>query len=745
MDLFRSNLKFSSFKKSNVSSNSNMAIPRKEIQPANIANYTNVAQPISSIDQYPNTYPILPESEAEGDFSIKEYIGIILHRKYTMLVTILLFLFAGFFTRFDFKPEYINSSKIRILEMKPTENPLEKTVKPSSNLLTPHLDNLKSTPFLTSVLPLLDTNISVLHLKNIFRVKADENSKTIEIFVQSKNPDFSEKLVSILAAAYQEYDLSIKQNSLRDYENWLEEELAKKELELNAIDINIKNFLEANPTFYKDGKAEIDQAQNQIDLINLQLTEIEKEIQLIGNEFAATDSQILSEITYDKPLQKELLNLKLERAKLLSVYGQNHRSIHQIDDKMLSIAKLIEEQADSESNTSIFISNPRYYEIRDKHQQLKTKRTLLLTRKNEIEGKLASSSAMLSAAPEIDMQFERLNRTKAMSVQAFTTLKNKLQETQMMKSSMPKEVFVMEKTNGPSKRIPKNHIGLWQSLGLGFAIGFILCLLMEKLDGTIRKSMEVKSKFGINLLSIIPHSPENRIRNFVKGQLVLGESDLEPFRRLTANINIKSGVAVAHQPSTLVTSALQGEGKTTTAAYLAITAAMKGEKVLLIDADLRRSSIHNLFNLENKSGLSEYLLGFDEYHDCIQKSNTPNLFVMPAGQEKLSLTKSVSQLKFQDLLQKSYREFDSVIIDSPPTLKVSDSLIIAPMVSQVLIVFRSEKTPFKAGEELMRQLQYINANVAGCILNDVSKAFFDRYYYDYYNYGYYDYHYEAKS
>jgi len=319
----------------------------------------------------------------------------------------------------------------------------------------------------------------------------------------------------------------------------------------------------------------------------------------------------------------------------------------------------------------------------------------------------------------------------------YFTLQEKLQDTQLKKSATPREIFLMDSADINGMLIPKKYIGFGLSLLLGLALGIGICFLIDYLDTTVQKSKDVEDKYGLKLLGLIPKDNEGSHKErkiiAITSENELIKPHFEPYRRLLENL---FPVTNELEKTVVVTSALQGEGKTTTAANLAATAAMKGENVLLIDADMRRHNLHNLFSLENKIGLSDYLNDSKNLYEIIKDTLIPNLSIITAGLDPLSLTQSSAKNKLIAMISVFKKEYDLIIFDSPPILQLVDTLSLAPLVSRTLVVFRSKKTPLKAGEEVLRQLHHIRANVAGGVLNDVSRSFWDQYYYQYYKYGY---------
>jgi protein-tyrosine kinase len=184
----------------------------------------------------------------------------------------------------------------------------------------------------------------------------------------------------------------------------------------------------------------------------------------------------------------------------------------------------------------------------------------------------------------------------------------------------------------------------------------------------------------------------------------------------------------------LLTSALPGDGKTFTAANLAQAFVRQHERrVLLIDADLRRSRMHTLLNTKNSPGLSDYLQGKADEFAVIQRSPQHDLFFIPGGSSAPNPSELLSSTRMKDLFARLSPLFDWIVLDSPPVLPVSDPAVLGAMCDGVLMVIRVGETPIPAVQRACSELQLQENNLLGVVLNCADS---DPSYYEYYGYGY---------
>jgi capsular exopolysaccharide synthesis family protein len=194
----------------------------------------------------------------------------------------------------------------------------------------------------------------------------------------------------------------------------------------------------------------------------------------------------------------------------------------------------------------------------------------------------------------------------------------------------------------------------------------------------------------------------------------------------------------------MVTSARPQEGKTTTSINTAIVLAQKGTRVLLIDADLRRPSVHKTLGMGPRSGLSNVLTGSATVQQTIAPSSIlPNLFILPAGTPPPNPAELLASSNMRDLIAELREQFDHIVIDTPPTLSVTDAVVLSPRADATVLVIRSGQTTKQALRRARDILTQVNAHVAGVLLNAVDLTSPDYYYYYEYQ-GKYGHYYEEE-
>lgn len=268
------------------------------------------------------------------------------------------------------------------------------------------------------------------------------------------------------------------------------------------------------------------------------------------------------------------------------------------------------------------------------------------------------------------------------------------------------------------------------ALVLGLMLGVGLAFLRDFMDDAIRSDEQVRRATGRPVLGHVPRwaateKGDTRVVSLVEPASPISEA----YRTLRTNVRF---LTVDHDLSSLlVTSPLPGEGKTTTAANLAVALARAGTRVLLVGADLRKPTIHRNFGIEAHPGLSATLVGDATYAEAIVDVGVPNLRVIPGGQVPPNPAELLGSAAMARLMADLEQIADVVVYDGPPVLAVSDTLEFAPRTGGCLVVVDSGATGRSALRHATERLHGVGADITGIVLNRIDPQ--DGYYgYDYY-------------
>jgi capsular exopolysaccharide synthesis family protein len=277
---------------------------------------------------------------------------------------------------------------------------------------------------------------------------------------------------------------------------------------------------------------------------------------------------------------------------------------------------------------------------------------------------------------------------------------------------------------------PNTRLNLMVGLLLGLAFGGGSALLLTTLDNRIRGEADLRRVTDAPLLGGISLDPD-ALKKPLLTQAEPQSPRAESFRQLRTNLQFAN---VSGQAKTvLLTSALPGEGKSTTATNLAIALAQAGQSVCLIDADLRRPMISDYLGLDRNAGLTTALVGSADVNDLLQAWGEDSLYVLTSGQIPPNPSELLGSLEMKDLIRRLENAFDTIVIDAPPLLPVTDAAVLSQYVSGVVLVVGSQKSKQQDLEKSLEALRMVDAQILGIVLNRLPAKGPDSYSYSYYS------------
>jgi capsular exopolysaccharide synthesis family protein len=282
----------------------------------------------------------------------------------------------------------------------------------------------------------------------------------------------------------------------------------------------------------------------------------------------------------------------------------------------------------------------------------------------------------------------------------------------------------------PVPSAPNTRMNLVIGLVLGLAIGIGLGVLRTTLDSRIRGEADLRHVTDVPLLGGISFD-QDATRKPLLTQAAPQSPRAESFRQLRTNLQFANVSGKAK--TVLVTSSLPGEGKSTTATNLAIAMAQAGQSVCLVDADLRRPMINEYLGLDRSVGLTTALVGAAKIDDVLQPWGEDRLYVLASGQIPPNPSELLGSPEMQQLIQRLEFSFDSVIIDAPPLLPVTDAAVLSQYVGGVMVVVGTQKLKQQDLQKSLSALGMVGSNILGVVLNRLPVKGPDAYAYSYYS------------
>lgn len=338
------------------------------------------------------------------------------------------------------------------------------------------------------------------------------------------------------------------------------------------------------------------------------------------------------------------------------------------------------------------------------------------------------------------------------TAQVFTSV---VQEIMKMKN-----IQIVDVAELPEHKVsPKTGINIVLGFLLCLLLAFVICLVRELLDATIKVPEEIAERLGRNVIGTIPNSDEaaetirtNKQSGIIRSIRIFmnesGSSSIkEAFNILRTNIEF-TVPGKAKSKIIMFTSALPGEGKSTVIANLALSVSDSGKKVAILDCDLRKPFLHKFFGVDNSKGLVSVLAGTAGLNDITHRNVLDKgLDLFSSGPIPPNPTELLMSGKFKLTLDELSKDYDYIFIDAPPTLNMADTAIIGHLADATMFIITAGKTRIELIKRCIRQLSQVNIEITGILLNrfDIEAIKYNYYYNYHYKYHYYSYGENAKN
>ncbi len=604
---------------------------------------------------------------------------------------------------------------------------------PSASLdLTP--DSLQSDPSRISAM--------VGGFKGNLRVALSPNTRIIEVHYRSPDPQMAANVVNTLMQTYVENNFKARFESTMQASDWLSKQLVDLQMKVETSQEKLVRYQKEHEILGTDEKQNI--IMEKLDELNKQLTAAESErmdkeslYRLIesgdpdaiassagGIEDGGGGSQSASQLM--DTLRTKQAELKIQTADLNTQFGPSYPKLTQLNNQLKEID--IQIQAEMKKIAS---------KVRGQY-------TTALQREGMLHDALEKQKQEANKLNESAINYNLLKRDAETYRTLYEGILQRLKEASVsagLKSNNFRIVDSARPPMGPIEpNVPRN---LMFAIILGLASGVGLAFLLEGLDSTVRTTEQAQMISGLASLGMIPLGSKSAREGPNPKRLVIASSKeavelvtqvrpqsqmAESYRALRTSLLLSN--LGAPPKVIMVTSALPQEGKTTTSINTAVVLAQKGVRVLLIDADLRRPSIHKTLGMGPHSGLSNVLTGSTTLEKAITSSKVlPNLFVLPAGTPPPNPAELLASSNMRDVLGQLREQYDHIVIDTPPSLSVTDAVVLSPRADAVVLVIRSGQTTKQALRRSRDILIQVNAKVVGVLLNAVDLSSPDYYYY----------------
>jgi|GEM_PF-767518 capsular exopolysaccharide synthesis family protein len=600
-------------------------------------------------------------------------------------------------------------------------------------------------------------NITIKNLYRNIKVSQEGKSFVAVIKARAKDPVLAKEIAERVAQGYYEFTLEDARFQASSLRLFLEEQITKIEQELTDYEkdlAEIKNklgtynfiALENISESLKDIFAKLNDLEFEKTKTIIEKSQVEREISIIKDEIQGKgyfkeyakiatsletggDPRILS-------LQNKLYELELKKASLLEKYNSENPEIraleNQINEIKTSLSKTQQEVVEQSIPST---SDPVFQQLIQQLIKNQVELVTLSAKSAAIDSALRVFEGKISTLPENALMYSKIKRKIQALSGIYNLLLEKLEQTKIEEASKISDVRIVDYPMIPTAPVlPKKVQTIFISIILGSLLGLFLTLSLYYLDDSVKFSTEVETILGKPCVGKIP--PFSNHDGGKYSTLIIHKNPLSPeaeaFKKLRFNVDI---LTKGFPKIIAVTSIIENEGKSTIAANLALAYSLAGYRTLVIDGDLRKPSLHKIFEVPNEHGFTELVTKsiLKPYPSAQQ-----NLFVLPAGENSLNVLKILDAFDLKKIRELLTENFDIVILDTPPVLPVAEVNTLADFAGHMLLVVRADYTPKRLLIEFTSSLPE-NIQLVGFVLNFYKRA--ERHYYKYYKY----YHHESKD
>lgn len=692
--------------------------------------------------------PVNAENAEADNLGVARLMGALWRKRWIVILCLVVGLAAAWAFLLNATPLYRSASQILVSQNGPQlmdRVNLDLSINPQKYYNT-QIELIRSSAVLNraSQLPGVKTTQAlegynpVVRLRKILDVSVGKETDVITIAVDTAKPEDAPVIVNAVVTAYSELQGEKKRSTASEVLEILRSEKREAEAELDRLYDAVVKFKQENNTLgfevgggtvaqsrletlsYALSKAQLDRVEARVlvDTIHSAGDNL-VQVQRLTNAFSQTQQ---GQMPAGDPLLAELSDLIRQRDATLVRVGPAHRDVQFLDGRIQRLQESMKE------NSASYLTELR--------EAAKIRLEAAVAQEAGLQAQYDEQRRNSLEFDSKTTQFAKFSSDMRRTEAQIDLLDNRIKTINITEDGGPMNIDILEVAQVASIPVwPVRSTVILQGLLLGLMLGSGIALGLEFSDQRIRGIDDI-SALGLSVLGVIPRMLTSSITERGRAVFLEPSSDIAEGYR-TIRTSIYFGLPEGSDKVLLVTSPNPGDGKSTSAANLAITMAKAGRNVLLIDGDCRKPMQHNVFSLGKVQGLADILAGNVAVDDVIVKSHEiEGLSILPCGTLPANPAEALGSHRFDSLLEELRARFDHVIIDAPPILPVTDARVLATKVEAVILVLRAGKSTRRMAGHARDAILSVGGSFAGVVVNDVPRGKGGYNYYRY-AYGYY--------
>ncbi len=552
------------------------------------------------------------------------------------------------------------------------------------------------------------------------------NSRLVKVHFDSPDPRLAAAVSNNLASAFINTNLERRMEASSYAKTFLQERLQQIKVKLEESEKALVGFARSEQILKGDESQGGSVDTMVMEEFTTALAKAQQErirAEATYRQMQAGDLQGLGQVLDSKVIQEfKALRARLEAEyqENLKIYKPSYPRMLQLQSRIAEVQAKIDEELDNIRRS-----------IRASYEAASAQEGML-------QAKLSESKSNVLGVQDRSIQYNILKREVDTNRQLYEGLLQRLKEVGVAGGIGVNNIAVVDKAEVPDTPFKPNiKLNALIAIFLGLFGGVGLAFLFEHLDDSVKQPDDIEKQLGLPVLGIIPMvKGMDDERNLVFEELQDSRSGFaEAYRSVRTALQFATPEGMPRV--LMVTSPSMGEGKSTTALALAINMAQAGSKVLLIDADLRKASLHKRLNLDNTIGLTNYLAGTARPSDVAKATEVERLFAIPSGPLPPNPAELLGSNKMVALLNLGAEKFDQVIVDGPPVLGLADAPLLGSITDATVLVLESGCTRRDFARSAVKRLNHTRSHLIGGILTKMDARgqgygyYHNHYYYEY--------------
>lgn len=549
-------------------------------------------------------------------------------------------------------------------------------------------------------------------------VEPIEKTHLVKVFYESPDPQLSADIVNALIAAFIKDNISSQSETDTYAREFLEQEMEKARIRLTTQEAKLLEYAKQNDILEVNNSQS--SQERKLDELYSALGQAERariqaESQMIQGRKHGNVREVLNNPVVEG-IKQNLVKMEAEYQEKLKMFKPAYPDMQLLQQQIQETRRQLQQ------------------EVGGLKQSLQAEYAAAKKLADDLRAELDNYKGELVSLRDRSIEYNALKREVESSRDLYDGLLQRMKEVNVAANVTSSNIRVVDAAS-PSRDVfrPKKALNLIIGTLVGLMLGVGAALLRETLNQSVASVNELQALSGLPVLGTIPH-----VRNVSEGNLALaavrdmGSLLAEAYRVATANLRFVLPAGVAPR-ITLITSVNPGEGKSTSSVNIALSQALQGQKVLLIDADLRKPSIHAKMGLPNLKGLSNFLVGDADIASVTQSfREVKGFYLITAGTLMADPVRMVSSPAMAQLLNLATRHFDSVIIDGPPVAGFADAIYLSSLAQATVLVADEDHINRKRLLTVIEQLRRVKQNVVGFLMVKSQEDVTDYRYYDRY-------------